>query len=69
MVAKPSKDLNLPHNLSITMYEDILAYIKLSENEKHQARVKHTDIRYHKVKHLKDNGIVNVVLKSSLKIL
>lgn len=51
------------------MYEDILAYIKLSENEKHLARVKHIDIRYHHAKHLKDNGIVNVVLKPSLKII
>lgn len=54
------KDLKLYQDLPIVMYDDNTTCIKLSGNYKHQARVKHIDIKFHNVKHLKEKGVITL---------
>lgn len=43
--------------------------IKLSENKKHQALIKHIDRKYQDVKHLKENGVITLKYCLSKKMI
>lgn len=40
------------------IYEDKISCIKLSKNDKYQARTKHITVKFHNVKQMRDNGVI-----------
>ncbi|GBN90327.1 Retrovirus-related Pol polyprotein from transposon TNT 1-94 [Araneus ventricosus] len=49
-----TKDLDLPQSLPVTIYEDNQSCIKLSQSDKHHSRTKHIDVKFHKIRHLRE---------------
>lgn len=54
------QDLDLKHTLHIVICEDKISCIKQSKNDKHQARTKHINVKFHNVKHMRDNGVISL---------
>lgn len=54
-------DLELHQQTPITLYEDNLSAIKLTENEKAQTKIKHINVKYHHIRHLSEKGTIKLV--------
>lgn len=54
------QDLDLKQALPIVIYEDKISCIKLSKNDKHQARTKHIHFKFPNVKHTRENGAISL---------
>lgn len=55
-----TEDLGLEQKLPIKIMEDNQSAIKISQSEKHNSRVKHIDVKYHYIRELQKQNIVEV---------
>lgn len=59
------EDINLPQKQPITLYENNQSCIKMAENEKYTRRTKHIDIRFHAIKRLREESIIDMLYCST----
>ena len=55
-----TKDMELDQHNPIPVYEDNQATIKVAENEKSNFRMKHLDIKFHKIRELITSGVIQL---------
>jgi hypothetical protein len=54
------RDLDLDQRNPIILYEDNQSCIKLAQSERYKSRTKHIDVKYHKLRELKENKTIDL---------